>query len=57
MVTINEKSTRRQLSNGLKDSIVVDTSNILFIMSGAFQGIEKIVFEKGNFKVTALYYG
>ena len=44
-VTVNVKAGSMPKRNALpaKDSFVVDTSNILFICSGAFMGLEKVI--------------
>ena len=53
MVTVPEKSSRKMRSAGAGggDSYQVDTSNILFIASGAFNGLDKIVARRKNQKV------
>ena len=50
-IMVSEKSSRRASQNG-RDSYVVDTSNILFILSGAFQGIDRIIGNRTNLKVS-----
>lgn len=49
-ITVSEKNSRRASQNG-KDSYVIDTSNILFVLSGAFQGVDKIISNRTNLKV------
>ncbi|KAM0683999.1 hypothetical protein MDAP_000737 [Mitosporidium daphniae] len=48
-ITVSEKNSRRASQNG-KDSYVIDTSNILFVLSGAFQGVDKIISNRTNLK-------
>lgn len=36
------------------DSVMLDTTNILFVLSGAFNGIDKIVLERSSAAVTCL---
>ena len=49
-VIIPEKSSRKFAGKG--ETLHVDTSNILFIASGAFTGLEKIVARRTSGKVT-----
>lgn len=47
-VSVPEKSTKRYRGS---DTVVVDTTNILFIGAGAFSGLEKVVQKRVNVKV------
>ena len=49
VVNVPEKSSKRGISRG--DMIPVNTTNILFIASGAFNGLEKFVARRLNQKV------
>ncbi|XP_075245082.1 uncharacterized protein LOC142339171 isoform X2 [Convolutriloba macropyga] len=50
LVNVPEKSSRKMSSRNGGDSYQVDTSNILFIASGAFNGLDKIVARRKNQK-------
>ena len=47
MVNVPEKNSARKTRG---DSLQVDTTNILFVSSGAFNGLEKIVSRRKNEK-------
>lgn len=47
LVNVPEKSRKMR-----GDTVVVDTTNILFIAAGAFSGLDKIVQRRKNVKVT-----
>ena len=51
-VNIVDKSSRRAKADNV---VTVDTTNILFIASGAFNGIEKIIGRRNNEKVKWLF--
>ena len=50
IVSVPIKSNKHSHSN--RETVNVDTTNILFIASGAFQGLEKRIGERLNKKVT-----
>lgn len=49
VVNVPEKSSSRKMQRG--ESVSVDTTNILFIGSGAFNGLDRIVSRRKNEKV------
>ncbi len=49
LVNVPEKSSRKLRGGG--ESYQVDTANILFIASGAFNGLDKIIARRKNQKV------
>ena len=51
-VNIVDKSSRRAKADNV---VTVDTTNILFIASGAFNGLEKIIGRRNNEKVKWLF--
>ena len=52
IVNVPEKNSARK-SRG--DTVQVDTTNILFVCSGAFNGLEKIVSRRKNEKYLGNY--
>lgn len=50
IVNVPEKGSRKLRG----ESIAVDTTNILFVASGAFNGLDKIVGRRNNEKVKIL---
>ena len=50
IVNVPERSSRKLRG----DSVPVDTTNILFVASGAFNGLDKIVSRRKNEKVCKL---
>jgi ATP-dependent Clp protease ATP-binding subunit ClpX len=48
IVSVPERNSRKVRG----DSIQVDTTNILFVASGAFNGVDKIVSRRYNEKVS-----
>ncbi len=48
LVTVPEKNSGRK--TGRSDTVTVDTTNILFVGSGAFNGLDKIVSRRKNEK-------
>ncbi len=48
LVTVPEKSAGRK--TGRSDTVTVDTTNVLFVGSGAFNGLDKIVSRRKNEK-------
>ena len=52
IVNVPEKNSARK-SRG--DTVQVDTTNILFVCSGAFNGLEKIVSRRKNEKYLGKY--
>ena len=48
-VNVPEKSSKRSINRG--DTIPVNTTNILFIASGAFNGLDKLIARRLNQKV------
>ena len=51
-VNIVDKSSRKAKADNV---VTVDTTNILFIASGAFNGLEKIIGRRNNEKVKWLF--
>jgi len=50
VVNVPERNSRKMRG----DSVAVDTTNILFVASGAFNGLEKIIKRRNQEKVSLL---
>ena len=53
MVNVPEKNSARKTRG---DTVQVDTTNILFVSSGAFNGLDKIVSRRKNEKYLGQYH-
>lgn len=52
VVSVPEKNSRKLRG----ETVQVDTTNILFVASGAFNGLDRIISRRKNEKVTFLQY-
>lgn len=50
-VNVSEKSMKKMRGS---ETVVVDTTNILFIGAGAFSGLEKVIQRRVNMRVSLL---
>ena len=50
-MNVPERNSRKMRG----DSVAVDTTNILFVASGAFNGLERIIKRRNQEKVCLLY--
>ena len=52
MVNVPERNSRKMRG----DSVAVDTANILFVASGAFNGLERIIKRRNQEKVMFAFF-